>query len=133
LKKILILILLVSSLFSNTYETRLYEKIIPDIFQKHVVVYTDVESREFFNNKNLFSITNDCLKADIIVGKKFTIITKECMEKPFFTTSYRAYRKYKNSIGAFYWSKGRPQLIFSLDKIDEFNLILPENLKRYGR
>jgi len=134
LKKLLLAVIFISNLFANNYEVRLYEKIIPSIFQKDkVIVYASKDIKEFFLNKHLFSITTDCNKADIIVGKKFKDLNTECLKKPFFTTSYRAYRKYKNAIGAFYWKKGRPQLQFELQKIEQFNLFLPNSLKRYTK
>ena len=134
MKKLLLVVVFMSNLFANSYEVKLYEKIIPSVFQKGiVVVYASKDTKEFFKNRYLFSITDDCTKADIIVGKKFEQLNSECLKKPFFTTSYRAYRKYSNSIGAFYWKKGRPQLQFDLQKIEKYHLFLPKSLRRYSK
>ena len=134
MKKLLLVFLVVVHLFANNYEVKLYEKIIPSIFQKKIVdVYASKDTKEFFKNRYLFRTTDDCTKADIIVGKKFKDLNTECLKKPFFTTSYRAYRKYGNSIGAFYWTKGRPQLQFDLQKIEKYHLFLPKSLRRYSK
>jgi hypothetical protein len=135
LKKLIVFILLVYNLFANNYETKLYEKVIPSIFQKKVIVYASEDAKKFFQNTTLFKLVSGCKDADIIVGKKFDKkLDDECKNKPFFATSYRAYRKHiKSSIGVFYWAKGRPQLKFDIDKIERFNLILPDDLMRYTK
>ena len=118
-------------LASENYELKLYEKILPLIFQTDkLVVFTDSSSQEIFQNSKIFSVTSQCNKAIVVVGKSFE---NSCKNKPIFSTSYRNFEKLDNSFGVFYWRNGTPRIGFNLEKIEKFNLFLPKSLKKYAK
>jgi len=132
LKKLLILLIFLSStLFAGeNYELKLYEKILPIIFQTDkLVVYVDSSSKEIFKNSNIFTITSDCDKATVVIGKN---LKKSCPDKPFFATSHRSFENLENSFGVFYWRNGIPNIKFNSSNIIKFNLFLPQSLKKYS-
>ncbi len=139
MKKIFLLTLLILNLFANNYEVKLYNKIIPAIFKKNnIKIYCDIDSKKLLSKSTFFTIVDNCSLADIIIGRRFTKydvnnLDAVCQKIPMFSTSYRAYKKYENSIGVFYWRKGRPQLKFDAKRIKKFNLILTDTLKRYTK
>ena len=124
-----------SVLFSNTqYELKLYETILPVLFQqKKLKVYADNKSKEVLLNSRLFSVTSHCKQAELLLGKNFTNLDRQCMEKPLFATDYKSFKNFENSFGAFYWRKGRPQIKFNLKLIQKFKLYLPQNMKKYAQ
>ena len=116
----------------SNYELKLYEKIFPVIFHKqHLKVFTDKDTKAFLNNSNTFSIVNSCNNAILLIGKEFPSLENKCKNKPLFSTSYLSYHNQKNSFGAFYWRKGRPQLKFNKILLKKFNIILPISLRVY--
>jgi len=131
-KVILILILFYNIVFANNYERKLYEQVIPSIFVAiPVTIYADDDTKNILKNSDLFNIVNKCdSTVDLIVGKNFKNLPQSCQDKPIFATSYRWYKK-KNSFGAFYWRKGRPQLKLKKAVIEKFTLTIPENLRKY--
>ncbi|MBX0311666.1 MAG: hypothetical protein JHC31_07790 [Sulfurihydrogenibium sp.] len=40
-------------------------------------------------------------------------------------------KRIKNAVGALYWRKGRPQLIFIKSRLDRFRIQLPSEYRRY--
>lgn len=130
MKKLVIVFLFITHCFSsnNNYELRLYEKIIPNLFQKDVLVYLDKNSKDTLHYSIILKSTLNCIQADVLIGKNFKNLPIECQDKPVFSTNYRTFLNTKNSIGAFYWRKGRPQIKFKLDVLNRYNLKLPKSL-----
>ena len=118
---------------SDIYELKLYEKILSSVFIKTPIrIYADQDTKEILKNSSKFIIMNNCSSAVVVlVGKNFDDISRECTNKPIFATNYRTYKSLKNSFGAFYWRKGRPQLRFRQKAIDRLHLSLPDSLQKY--
>jgi len=137
MKKILFIWLLLVSvlLANNNYELKIYEKVLPTIFiDTPIKVYVDKRIKELLQESDKFEILTRCDdKVELIVGKNFKNLPLECREKPLFATSYRWYKKHPNSLGAFYWRKGRPQIRFKKDTFIKYNLSLPHGLQKYAR
>ena len=130
---LLLLLLGVDNIFAGVnYELKLYEKILPIILKEEsIVVYADSGSSAILKDSRVFKVTDRCLDASLLIGKRFENIDIECLKKPIFATSYRSFKSYKNSFGAFYWRKGRPQIKFKKEKIDKLKLFLPDSLSKY--
>jgi len=123
-------------LFANdNYELKLYENILPAIFKTTPIkVYADKNIAKLLSKSKNFVITSICDQSvSLIIGKNFKNISYDCQDKPLFATSYRWYKNYKNSIGAFYWRKGRPQLKFKRKALNRFNIELPKELLKYAQ
>ena len=135
MKKIIFILLIFWNILfaNNSYELKLYEKILPSIFlQMPIKIYTDKDTKKLLVNSDKFDILTTCTDAVVvIVGKNFENISQECTNKPIFATSYRGFKNYQNSFGAFYWRKGRPQIRFKNDTLNRYNLDLPYYLKKY--
>ncbi len=137
MKKILITLLLLYSnlLFGdNTYELKLYEKILPAIFKDaQIIIYGDIAANEILSQSDIFVLTSKCKDATLLFGKDFDTLDKSCTKIPLFSTSYNSFKNTPNSIGAFYWRKGRPQIIFNLDSLLWFDIELPNSLMKYAK
>jgi hypothetical protein len=120
-------LLLAFSLSAGGYEKVLYEKIIGSLFDKDkIVVYCDDESCEDLKGTPRFEIVEQCFDADILVGSDFI----DTCDKPVFATTYKMFKK-SDSIGAFYWRKGRPQLKLKEDALKKYGFKIPSKLKKY--
>jgi len=136
MKKILILLICYKMLLGNSrYELKLYESILPSIFsQTPLKIYASDDLREFLQYSSKFIIMPNCTDAVVIlVGRNFKHISKECKNKPLFATSYRWFKTYQNSFGAFYWRKGRPQIKFKQSVLHKYNLNLPKSMEKYAK
>ncbi len=135
MKRLIIILLLTTYSFgsSENYELKLYEKILPSIFKKDLLVYTDRKSKKILWNSSILKFTPNCESADILIGKDFKSLPSKCKDKPIFSTSYRSFLNTTNSIGAFYWRKGRPQIKFNVDSLEKYDLKLPQSLIEFAQ
>ena len=134
MKKLFLFLVIHTVMFANmNYELKLYEKVLVSIFKKQKLnVYVSNNIRVLLKNSDKFNIVNICDKSvDLLIGDKFIGLAYECKNKPLFSTSHKSFKNDKNSFGAFYWRKGRPQIIFNQDVLDNYKLVLPDSLKRY--
>lgn len=129
------MLLFSSILFANdNYELKLYEKVLPAIFQTNsIVIYPDSDAKALLQKSSFFKLTANCADADLLVGKDFENLKLSCQTVPLFATSYNAFKNLNNSFGAFYWRKGRPQIKFNLDKMKSFHLHMPDSLIKYAK
>jgi len=119
-------------LAESSYELKLYEKVLPYIFETPIKVYVDGSTKNLLQNSDEFEIKSTCSDdVVLVIGKNFSDLPQACKEKPLFATSYRWYKNYKNSLGAFYWRKGRPQLRFKKDIFEKYNIDVPYSLRKY--
>jgi len=127
--KFLIIFIQISLIFASDYELKLYEKVFSSLFHKnHINLYVD-KNQNMFKHSNIIKLTN-CKNADILLI--YNLKNIKCKTKPLFTTSYVDYIN-SNSIGAFYWRKGRPQLVLKKEMIKKYNLFLDKSLQKYAR
>ena len=95
---------------------------IPQISETEKNIYS-----EFFN------IANSCDEADFIFVKDEKADKQLCNgnHKIFFTNNYDSLLKNKQFIGAFFWSKSRPNVIFVKDRLISNNIQLPEMYNKF--
>ena len=128
MKAIYIIIVFTTYLFGNSYEIKLYEMVFTKLFNKPIIkLFVDKNKREFKNSK-ILKIVNNCKEADIILLYKLENL--KCENKPVFVTNYIDFIS-SNAVGAFYWRKGRPQLILNKNMIECYHLHLDKSLLKY--
>lgn len=118
---------------ADNYTLKLYKHILHSIFKDlPIVIFADKDSEQILKKSHDFRLQKRCNKStDILVGSNFRNLPKECKNKPLFVTTHREYMSSKNAIGAFYWTKGRPQIHFRKDLFKKYHLELPEDFQRY--
>ena len=132
LKKLLLSLLLMSLLFAddveiekNIYETiflALVETEKPNVYSKDTIESLGLRPA-------LFTQVYKCSQADIVVMTKSSI-PKSCQDKVVVGTRYRHLRK-PYVYGAFFWQKGRPNILFKRTKLEEHNIVLTSKLIDY--
>jgi len=79
--------------------------------------------------KNLKLVS--CNKADIVFISKNDDIDKKYKTHLVFSTSYYLYKHSPLIVGAFFWQKGRPNIIFREKQLVHLGINLPKNFKKY--
>ena len=134
----MIIILIYGQLFALEKESTL--KVYHGIFsalssKKTIHLYTtDQEYRKVFSTSKRIFLVKEPEESDIIlITNKSTLITilkrdnvKISPKKPIlFVTDYRFLKDSKKIVGAFYWRKGRSQLLFIKKRLEEHGIVLP--------
>jgi len=116
----------------------MYHHLFYAMANKSVIkVYTeDKEYLAIFSGVDDFIIVNKAEDADIVL-----ITTKEEIEKLrkkeissdtiFFTTKYRLLKSYNEIVGAFYWRKGRSQLLFISKRLKNNDITLSSSYRKF--
>jgi len=75
-----------------------------------------------------FNIASSCNDADFVFVKNEKTDNQLCNgnKKIFFTNSYDTLLKNKQFVGAFFWSKSRPNVVFVKDRLISNNIVLPD-------
>ena len=132
LRRLCLIFCINSALMADTPEQELLGKVFHLMtrdYQSMRVYETDPAIS--LKDSHLITVVNDCRDANILYGASFESLPIVCQLLPRFTTEYRIYQEDKQSIGAFYWRKGRPQLRFNKERCDAFTIVLPEALVNY--
>jgi hypothetical protein len=85
----------------------------------------------YTNNQKLKNIlpaeqiifVENCTSADLAILEK-SKIEENCSNVSIITLEYDLLKKYPNSIGSFFWQKGRPNIIFIKSRLKNQNIIL---------
>lgn len=131
---ILTLIFLTSSLYSSNIdiEIKIINKISTALTNKELIfVHTDSKEHLnlIFKSKKL-RYASTCEEANLIItnNKEF----KKCKDKTLiFTTDYLSYKSLPDAVGALFYQKGRPTIVFRKTILDKYKISLPEEFKKF--
>jgi len=127
--RVIYIFLFSTLLFGNSYEVKLYETLFTKLFKKSDInIFVD-ENKEDFKNSEILNVVDKCNKADIIL--LYSLKKMKC-NKPIFVTSYIDFIN-TEAIGAFYWRKGRPQIILNKRMLKKYHLFLDKSLLKYAK
>lgn len=123
-------------LFAFDIETasKIYDKLFYAVFKKEdIKVYVnDKEYKEMILSSQYLKLTQEIENSDIIIITKEEEIN-EIKNKIAFTIEKEFLDKNENIIGAFYWNKGIPEIIFIKKRLEKYNLNLLESFQKYEK
>ncbi len=147
MRYLLILFILFTTLYSKNYtylvdkytkETELEAKIITKIAKD---ILHNKEIKLYIPNmkpmdKEIYSrdinVVDSCEKANFVFIKSNSEIDCPNGTKVyFFTNNYRKLIKNENYIGAFFWSKSRPNIVFVENRLSKNNINLPKEYEQF--
>jgi len=137
LKKILILSLFVFSeaAYSGELEVAatIIERIASALIKRQTIkVYARSSfERKIITHSDKMKLTQQCEKADFLLLKSDQEIPKPCQNSMIFFTQYKAFKRHSNGVGAFFWQKGRVNILFLQERLTKFNIKLPHEWDRY--
>ena len=143
-KTFLLLILLYGHLYALEREStlKMYHKLFFTLSPKAIVsVYVnDNEYRKIFSASKRIRLSKEPANADVVLITNLVTLKKvlrqeknmQTDKKPMlFTTDYRFLERSDDIIGAFYWRKGRSQLLFIKNRLDEHHITLPKEYEDF--
>jgi len=134
LKNILLILLLVSNVLfaSDTQlESAIFNKILKAVTAKEhpkVYIYTQNEALEKY--PAAFVLVKHCKDADVVVLSTLKNMPEACKGKILFGTRY-AHLRNPQVIGAFFWQKGRPNILFYRDRLAKNHIKLDASFEKY--
>lgn len=122
---IVIIVLLVSchSVQAESFQDRaeLLSKIIHDMTDKPSIKLFchDEQLRPYLSNLSL-TVVNSCIQADVLIAQDEKQLAGECLKNKksiAVLTHYGSFRDSQYAVGALFWQKGRPTLIFLASRL----------------
>lgn len=84
-----------------------------------------------FTSQSKFSVADDCKDAKMIILSSKSNLPKNCKNKHIFVLDYELLYEIPDSFGAFFWKKGRPNIVFIKPRVDKQALKLTSSLEPY--
>lgn len=121
---------------------KMYHGIFSALSSKKIItVYTtDKEYRKVFATSKRFFLAREPEESDIVLITnrstlesmlKRNIINENTKRPILFVTDYRLLKNSEEVVGAFYWRKGRSQLLFIDSRLQEHNITLPKAYQNF--
>jgi hypothetical protein len=106
---------------------------------KSILVHVqDKEYIDVFKYSKKIRLTKGVDGSDIVLITSKTMLRDVLNDSDFshdrpilFATDYHFLKKSKDLVGAFYWKKGRTQLIFIRSRLRKHNIVLPDEFEKY--
>lgn len=135
---VLLLFLTIVSLASEErvdIKAQILEKIFANItIDQTITIWTDnPELLEEFKKSSYLIITDNCAVATLIVveEKKSIEDDENCRNKPIFVLNYELLKNIPESFGAFFWKKGRPNIVIVEPRTELQNIRVSSELDAY--
>lgn len=113
---------------------KVYHSLFASILKKqHFSVYTDnSELKNAFSQSDKISLASSPSSANIVVAsRKDTIIRAYQSGTIVLTTKYSLLDDSTRVIGALYWRKGRSQLLFVRNRLQQQGITLPKQYSKF--
>ena len=122
---------------------KMYHSIFTALSPKvSIAVYTkDQEFRDVFSHSKRIFLSDKFEEADIaLVTEESTLnnvlysvkVNTNDSKKPIiFVTNYHFLKMSDDIVGAFYWRKGRSQLLFIKKRLRQYDITLPKEYQRF--
>jgi len=112
-------------------ESSIYDELIHAIVhtsKPHVYIYGKIDSLEK-HHENII-LEHNCTNADIVILTTFNNFPIECSDKILLGTKY-SHTKDSRVLGAFFWQKGRPNIVFYQTRLNKYHITLENNLNEF--
>ena len=133
MKRLLLFLLFTLSLFANDQkaQSKIIDTILNNIsFQEQKLIYSD--DKQLLETLGVnHSITYDSNKANLLILQDSKNLPKNYKNKKIFVLNYKLLSKVPESFGAFFFKKGRANIIFLKPKLKQNNIEITNKLEPY--
>ena len=133
IRVILTLFSLFSLVLSNEFELKIIKEILSNLeFKKKIIIYSS--DQELSNSlKQNYHTTTNCSNANLLIIRYQDDIPKNCKikDKSIFALDYELLYKTKNAFGAFFWKKGRANIVIIEPRIKKLHIKTTSSLDDY--
>lgn len=133
MKKVALVLLLLTTLFASDAKlaSTIYARIskaLSGVSEPKIYLHGEIEA---FLKYPLANPVKSCMEADVIITTTMRSLPRECHEKTIFANNYRLLRSSPQIVGAFFWSKGRPNIVFYKERLNRHGITLSDEYERY--
>jgi len=133
LRKLFLLIFLSTFAFSSdkVLAIKIYLSIAKELSSKsEPKFYLHGNIKHLSENLDIRRVEN-CEESDIIILHSMEELSSKCSDKLIFTNYYKTYISNEEIVGAFFWQKGRPNIVFRREVLQDKKIILSASFNKY--
>ncbi len=129
----LLTLVLMLNASEKAYATKIIKNIVEVMDKPNTTVWIDNDDSDVMGSLELreLNVVKTCKKAKVLILSSDQNIPKQCSAKPILVLEYNLLLKYDNAVSAFFWKKGRPNIVFISDRIKHFSISLPSSYDKY--
>lgn len=137
IRPILSVLLLVTFSFASEKEsaTKIVKAIVStiDTDKKTLSVWIDNADQGVYKSLDtgILNIAKSCEDSEVLIVKKKLHLEEKCLQKPILVLDYDLLSVYDSSVSAFFWKKGRPNIVFIKSRLEKFDIKLPPSYEIY--
>jgi len=115
------------------YAAKIIKNIVEVIDTPKTLVWVDQEGSELIGSEGLkqLHIVKTCKEAKVLILLNGKGIPRSCVDKPILVLDYELLTKYSNAVSAFFWQKGRPNIVFIKKRLEKYSISLPSTYDKY--
>lgn len=115
------------------YATKIVQNLVEVIDKSNTSVWVDSGGSDEVESLELkqLNVVKTCKHAKVLILASEKTIPKHCISKPILVLDYDLLDKYTNAVSAFYWQKGRPNIVFLKNRLQNFSISLPSAYDKY--
>lgn len=113
--------------------TKIIQNLIEVIDKQNAKVWINSYDMKLIGAEGLkkFNLVKSCKEAKVLILSTVVVVPKECQNKPILVLDYDLLTRYNNAVSAFFWKKGRPNIVFISDRVKKFSISLPPSYSKY--
>lgn len=114
-------------------EVKIIEKILKELsINKEKIIWSDNKKIcQALNIRKLVYTTPKCEDATIVILQDEENLPKECSKSIIFVLNYELLSKVPESFGAFFWKKGRPNIVILKSRLKTLSIQTTSSLEPY--
>ncbi len=117
----------------DNLKIKILQKIVTGIENsENMKIWSDnIQIKEAFHAAGRHEVTSECQNADILILQSKENLPSECKKHHVFVLSYKLLNDIPESFGAFFWKKGRPNIVFIEPRVKKNSLELSVEMEPY--
>ncbi len=115
------------------YATKIIKNLVEVIDKPNTSVWIDYDDSDLMGSLELkqLNVVTTCKNAKVLILSSEKNIPKHCISKPILVLDYDLLEKHSNAVSAFFWQKGRPNIVFIKKRLQHFSISLPPTYEKY--
>ncbi len=125
--------LVLSAFASEDPDVKVWSRIISDIRLEEYRIYVrDPQLRRLVDRIGWIRRVDRCSEATLAIeSREYPLTGAECASVAKLANDYRLFLRDKGAVGAFFWLKSRPTILFSAPRLRRFGLEVDEEMRQY--
>ena len=113
------------------YAAKIIKNLVEVIDKSNTSVWVVSNDSDVLGSLKQLNMAKTCKEAKVLILSSEKNMPKHCRAKPILVLDYDLLKKHSNAVAAFFWQKGRPNIVFLKKRLQHFSISLPPTYEKY--